>query len=61
MKGIQPADAKHGYLLVPHLFPRDKDDTTDYINFKSLGYEGDPIIHGGRFKKLPMGYKPAGQ
>jgi hypothetical protein len=46
---------------VPHLFPRDKDDTTDYINFKSLGYEGDPIIHGGRFKKLPMGYKPAGQ
>jgi len=164
MKGVQPADAKHGYLLVPHLFPRDKDDTTaywknydwqkaftdgmeaaglpysgdykwvetwmfwgvdhevmpadmalscvqchdslsgertcdrchqdsrevdfkklahkgtdfswmvqqgrdvshlinttDYIDFKSLGYEGDPIIHGGRFKKLPMGYKPAGQ
>lgn len=29
---------------------------TDYINFKSLGYKGDPIIHGGRFKKLPMGY-----
>ena len=32
--------------------------TTDYINFKALGYKGDPIIHGGRFKKLPMGYKP---
>ena len=31
--------------------------TTDYIDFKSLGYEGDPIIYGGRFKKLPMGYK----
>jgi len=29
---------------------------TDYINFKALGYKGDPIIHGGRFKKLPMGY-----
>ncbi len=29
-------------------------DKTDYINFKSLGYEGDPIIHGGRFKKLPL-------
>jgi hypothetical protein len=31
--------------------------TTDYIDFKALGYEGDPIIYGGRFKKLPMGYK----
>ena len=31
--------------------------TTDYIDFKSLGYAGDPIICGGRFKKLPMGYK----
>jgi octaheme c-type cytochrome (tetrathionate reductase family) len=31
--------------------------TTDYINFKALGYPGDPIIHGGRFKRLPMGYK----
>ncbi len=30
---------------------------TDYIDFKGLGYKGDPIIHGGRFKKLPMGYK----
>lgn len=28
--------------------------TTDYLNFKSLGYEGDPIIHGGRFKKMPL-------
>ena len=31
--------------------------STDYINFKALGYKGDPIIYGGRFKKLPMGYK----
>jgi octaheme c-type cytochrome (tetrathionate reductase family) len=31
--------------------------STDYINFKALGYRGDPIIYGGRFKKLPMGYK----
>ena len=30
--------------------------TTDYIDFKKLGYKGDPIIHGGRFKKLPLGY-----
>jgi octaheme c-type cytochrome (tetrathionate reductase family) len=34
--------------------------TTDYIDFKALGYKGDPIIHGGRFKKLPMGYKVGG-
>jgi hypothetical protein len=30
---------------------------TDYINFKALGYKGDPIIHGGRFKRMPMGYQ----
>ena len=35
--------------------------TTDYIDFKALGYKGDPIIHGGRFKKLPMGYKASAQ
>jgi octaheme c-type cytochrome (tetrathionate reductase family) len=28
---------------------------TDWIDFKALGYKGDPIIHGGRFKKLPLG------
>lgn len=32
---------------------------TDYIDFKDLGYTGDPIIYGGRFKQLPMGQKPA--
>jgi hypothetical protein len=35
-------------------------NTTDYIDFKALGYKGDPIIHGGRFKKLPMGYSARG-
>jgi hypothetical protein len=30
----------------------------DYIDFKALGYKGDPVIHGGRFKKLPMGCGP---
>jgi hypothetical protein len=35
--------------------------TTDYIDFKALVYKGDPILHGGRFKQLPMGYRPAGQ
>ncbi|MFZ5584361.1 MAG: tetrathionate reductase family octaheme c-type cytochrome [Thermodesulfobacteriota bacterium] len=27
---------------------------TDYLGFKALGYPGDPITHGGRFKKLPL-------
>lgn len=31
--------------------------TTDYIDFKALGYKGDPILFGGRFKKLPLGTK----
>ena len=160
MKGIQPVDADHAYFLVPHLFPRGKDDKTaywkhldwdmafvdgmkevgldysgsykwketwmywrldhevmpaemalscvqcheslkgektcdrchqdnrnvdfkklaqegtdfsymksqgrdvdhligktDYLDFKALGYEGDPIIYGGRFEKLPMKYQ----
>jgi hypothetical protein len=32
---------------------------TNYIEFKKLGYKGDPIIYGGRFKQLPLGYGPA--
>ena len=28
---------------------------TDYIDFKALGYKGDPILYGGRFKQLPLG------
>ena len=31
--------------------------STDYIDFKALGYTGDPIATGGRFKKFPMGYR----
>jgi len=27
---------------------------TDYIDFKSLGYPGDPVETGGRFSKLPL-------
>lgn len=27
---------------------------TDYIDFKALGYTGDPIEVGGRFEKLPL-------
>jgi hypothetical protein len=29
--------------------------TTDYIDFKALGYANDPILTGGRFTKLPLG------
>ena len=31
--------------------------TTNYIDFKALGYKGDPILVGGRFRELPLGYK----
>ena len=34
--------------------------SSDYIDFKALGYKGDPIIYGGRFKKLPLGALPQG-
>ena len=34
---------------------------TDWLNFKALGCKGDPIIYGGRFKKLPPGRKNASQ
>ena len=30
MEGVQAVDAEHDYLLVPHLFPRDKEDNTAY-------------------------------
>ena len=29
---------------------------TDYIDFKKLGYKGDPVLYGGRFTKMPLGY-----
>lgn len=33
-------------------------DTTNYISFEKLGYKGDPIVVGGRFKQLPLGKPP---
>jgi hypothetical protein len=33
----------------------------DFIDFKALGYKGDPIIYGGRFKQLPWGRRPQSQ
>ena len=30
---------------------------TDYLDFKKLGYKGDPIVYGGRFKKLPLRFQ----
>jgi hypothetical protein len=34
---------------------------TDYINFKALGYKGDPIKVGGRFGVLPFFSAPQGK
>lgn len=31
-------------------------ESTNYMNFEELGYRGDPILFGGRFKKLPLGW-----
>ena len=33
---------------------------TDYIDFETLGYAGDPIEVGGRFKKLPLQMRAQG-
>ena len=30
---------------------------SDYIDFRKLGYPGDPVIHGGRFERLPLRYQ----
>jgi len=40
---------------------RSQVNATDWLNFKDLGYKGDPIIYGGRFKKLPLGWELASQ
>jgi hypothetical protein len=40
---------------------RSQINETDWISFKALGYKGDPIVYGGRFKKLPLGWKVASQ
>ena len=34
---------------------------TDWIDFKALGYKGDPIVYGGRFKRLPLGTAAPGK
>ncbi|SDD73352.1 tetrathionate reductase family octaheme c-type cytochrome [Desulfuromonas thiophila] len=31
----------------------------NYLDFTALGYAGDPILHGGRFSRLPLGRRPA--
>jgi octaheme c-type cytochrome (tetrathionate reductase family) len=31
---------------------------TDYLDFRSLGYRGDPILYGSRFQKLPLRHQP---
>jgi octaheme c-type cytochrome (tetrathionate reductase family) len=33
---------------------RDLVGITDYVEFEKLGYDGDPILTGGRFKQLPL-------
>jgi len=40
---------------------RSQVNATDWLNFKDLGYKGDPILYGGRFKKLPLGWEVTSQ
>jgi len=40
---------------------QDRAHSTNYIDFKKLGYKGDPIELGGRFKQLPLGWRLASQ
>ncbi len=51
MKGIQGADAKYRYLLVPHLFPYNKEDKTAY--WKSFDWQNS-FIEG--MKKAGLKY-----
>ncbi len=48
MKGVQPVDSEYNYLLVPHLFPENKNDTSAY--WKTTNWD----------KSLAYGMKKAG-
>jgi hypothetical protein len=48
-KGIDFESMVDGGIPVEELVGK-----TDYLDFKSLGYKGDPIVTGGRFTKLPL-------
>jgi hypothetical protein len=41
--------------------PKDWMESTYYIGFENLGYKGDPIVFGGRFKQLPLGWRLVSQ
>ncbi len=44
-----------GYMLSRGRDVADLVNSTDYIDFKALGYKDDPILYGGRFTTLPLG------
>lgn len=50
MDGIQPADAKHNYLLVPHLYPTSPDDKSAY--WKNLDWQ-KAFVDGMKAAGLP--------
>ena len=54
-KAVAHKGTDFSYLAEKGRDVKDLIETTDYIDFKALGYEGDPILYGGRFKKLPLG------
>lgn len=54
-KALAHRGTDFSYMLEQGRDVADLVGSTDYIDFKALGYKGDPITHGGRFTKLPLG------
>ncbi len=51
-KGVDFAELRsQGHDIAPDA------DTRRAIDFEALGYDGDPILHGGRFEQLPLRYQ----
>ena len=53
-KTLATAGIDFRYLLEMGRDVGDLIDQSNYIDFKALGYAGDPVEVGGRFKSLPL-------
>jgi octaheme c-type cytochrome (tetrathionate reductase family) len=56
MRGVQAVDAKHRHLLVPHLFPKNKEDKTAYWKHRdwqksfTAGMKAAHMPYSGKYK-----------
>jgi hypothetical protein len=59
MAGVQAVDAEYEYLLVPHLFPRDKEDKTAYWKHRDWqksfadGMKAAGMKYSGKYEWIP--------